>query len=166
MSKITVITDTIKTGGSLKDWNYDNVLVRSDVSSLTQNGNTIINGLIDMDIADVGQILAQGGEVEEYLMAIIAPKTLFGDIVPDGLPKRLTFNGETKTFDMWLVPSAEVWLKDDDTQIIFFTNPFAGNEGSYLTGSEVKLIHDISAQVRAITVGAANELTATGWEKL
>lgn len=162
MSKITVITDTIKTAGSLKDWNYDNVLIRSDVSSLTQNGNTIINGLINMSINDVGLILAQGGKVEEYLMAIKAPKALFDTPIPEGLPQRLTFNGAIKTFDIWLVPGVELWLKDDDSEIIFYTATFAND--NYLTGSEIKLIHDMTG-VNALTVADAQAETASGWTK-
>ncbi len=156
----------VQTGGSLEILYYDSALIRSDVLKSTNETEAIAEGVFKMSIAEVNSVLAAGGEVEGYLMAIRAPKSLFDTDVPVGIPNRLTFNGVVKTFDSLLVPGAEVWLKDDDTEIILFTNPFAANESSYLKGSEIKLIHDISGAVNAITVEDANTETETGWTKL
>lgn len=166
MSKVTMPIEAVQSGGSLETLYYDSALIRSDVLKSTNETEAIAEGVFKMSINEVNSILTALGEVYGYLMAIRAPKTIFDIAVPDGLPNRLTFNGVVKIFDSWLVPDAEIWLKDDDTEIIFFTNPFAANESSYLKGSEIKLIHDISGAVNVITVEDANTETATGWTKL
>jgi len=165
MSKIIIPIAEAEPGGSLKDLYYKLAVIRTDIKKSTTDTEAIIEGLFKLSIAEVNSILVAGGEVYGYLMAIRAPKALFNAVVPDGLPNRLTFNGASKTFDSWLVPGAEVWLKDDDTEIILFTNPFAGNEASYLTGTEIKIIHSMPGVV-AITVSSANAETAIGWTKL
>ena len=157
--------ESVRTGGSLESLYYDSALIRSDILKFTTDTEAIAEGVFRMSIAEVNSILVAGGEVYGYLMAIRAPKALFNAVVPNGLPNRLTFNGVAKIFDSWLVPGAEVWLKDDDTEIILFTSPFAGNESSYLTGTEIKIIHSMPG-VTAITVSSANAETASGWTKL
>lgn len=155
----------VRTGGSLESLYYDSALIRSDILKSTTEMEAIAEGVFNMTINEVNDVLVAGGEVEGYLMAIKADKSLFDEVVPDGLPNRLTFNGNPKTFDSWLVPGAEVWLKDDDSEIIFYTNPFAGNENSYLTGTEIKIIH-LMPNAEAITVEDAKAETASGWVKL
>lgn len=170
MSKITIPKTETDIGGSMNTWFFNEALSVSNILKSTENGTQKIEGLIDMSISDVASILAALGEVEEYLMAIKAPIALLDTDVPVGLPNRTTLDGTAtevpKQFKNWLVPGAEIWKKDDDTEILFFTNPFAGNANSYLKGSEIKIINDISGSVNALTIAQAEVETASGWTKL
>ena len=165
MSKVTMPIAEVQKGGSLENLYYDSALIRTNILKSTTETEAIAEGVFKMTITEVNSVLTAGGEVEGYLMAIKAVKSLFDEIVPAGLPKRLSFNGVAKIFDSWLVPGAEVWLKDDDSEIIFYTNPFAGNENFYLKGSEIKIIHQMP-DAEAITIEEAENETASGWTKL
>ena len=170
MSKITIPKTETDIGGSMNTWFFNEALSVSNIIKSTESGNQNIEGSINMSIIDVADILDAGGEVKEYLMAIKAPIALLDSDVPDPLPNNKTLDGSAqeilKTFSGWLVPGAEIWLKDDDTEILFYTNPFAGNENSYLTGTEIKIIVDINGSVDALTIADAEILTASGWTKL
>lgn len=171
MSKIELPIAEIEIGGSMQTWHYDNAIIRSDVQKSTENGLAKIDGTIYMSIADVSQILTAGGEVFEYLMAVKAVISLLDADVPDPLPNNKTLDGTAteilKTFSGWLVPGSEIWKKDDDTEILFYTNPFAGNQDKYLTGSEIKVINDINpGNIDILTIEDAEVVVATGWTKL
>jgi hypothetical protein len=161
----------VEIGGSVFNYYYNNVILRADVVQTTTNGTATATGNISPDIAEVNSILTAGGETFEYLMAIKANIALLDTDVPDPLPNNKTLDGTAtevlKTFSGWLVPGAEIWKKDDNTEILFYTNPFAGNPSSYLKGSEIKIINDINpAQIDILTIEAAEIETATGWTKL
>ena len=171
MSKITLPIAEIEIGGTMQTWHYDNALIRSDIIKTTENGTAKVEGTIDMSINDVGQILTAGGEVFGYLMAVKAIIGILDADVPDPLPNNKTLSGTAeeilKKFSGWLVPGAEIWKKDDDSEILFYTNPFAGNQDKYLKGSEIKIINDISpANIDILTIADAEIETATGWTKL
>jgi len=124
-----------------------------------------------MGISEVDSILVAGGEVEGYLMAIKAPMALLDANVPDTLPNWNTLNGSAvevaKQFKDWFNVGAEIWKKDDDSEILFFTNPFASNENSYLKGSEIKTLFQIQpATISVLTIADAEILTATGWTRV
>lgn len=167
MSKATMPIAEVRKGGSLEDLYYDSALIRTDIEKSTTDTEAIAEGVFNMTINEINSILTAGGQVEGYLMAIRAPKALFDIDVPVDLPNRLAFNGSIKTFEFWLVPGGEAWLKDDDLEIMLYTNPFAGNENVYLTGSEIKIINDINpGQINILTIAEAEAETASGWTKL
>lgn len=170
MSKITIPKAQTDIGGSMNTWFFNEALSVSNIQKSTENGIQNIEGLIDMSIGDVADILTALGEVKEYLMAIKAPIALLDLDVPEDLPNNKTLDGAAqevaKQFKDWLVPGSEKWLKDDNTEILFYTNPFAGNENSYLTGTEIKIIVDINGSVDALTIADAQAEIASGWEKL
>ena len=170
MSKIIIPIDAVKIGGALNSFYYDNAILRSDVITLTDETNATADGVFDLSIADVGSILDALGDTEGYLMAVQTPIALLDLDVPDPLPNNKTLNGQAvevfKKFSDWFNTGAEIWKKDDDTEIIFYTNPFASNESSYLKGSEIAIINDIGGTVNILTIAQAEAETATGWTKV
>ena len=165
MSKVITPKTSTDIGGALNAWFFNDALSRSDVIKKTINGNQEIEGVLNLGISNIGDILAEGGEVYGYLMAIQAPIAILEIDVPFGLPKNIYFDGAAKPFRAWFSYGAEAWIKDDQSEIIFYTNPFAGNEDLYLKGSEIKVINDINT-VEALTVEDAEIITAEGWTKL
>lgn len=170
MAKIILPIAEVQNGGTLHSWYYDEAIIRSDVNKKTDSINATAEGIFDLSLGNVGSILTNGGEVEAYLMAVHAPMSLLDTEVPDGLPKRMTLDGSAvevpKAFKHWILPGAELWKKDDDTEILFYTNPFAGNVFQYLKGSEISIINDIHATVEILTIVDAEILVATGWTKI
>jgi hypothetical protein len=160
MSKITIPLTEVITGGTLKNWYYDNCIIRSDVVKTTDTAYAYAEDTFDL-----------GGEVEGYLMAVNATINIMSTNVASTLPnyQKLDDLGAliAKEFSDWLVPGAEIWKKDDNTRVIFYTNPFAGNQSEYLKGSEIKIINDISpANIDILTIAEAEAETASGWTKL
>jgi len=171
MAKITLPIAEIELGGSMQNWHYDNAIIRTDVKKSIVNGDAITEGTLDLSIANVGAVLTAGGEVEAYLMAVQAPLALLDFDVPAGLPRNETLDGSAvivpKQFKNWFVLGAEIWKKDDDTEIIFYTNPFAGNVSQYLKGSEISIINDIAGSVNILTIDAAQTIIdGGGWTKI
>lgn len=170
MSKITLPLSAVVIGGALQDFYYNNCVIRSDVNKSNDGNNVIAENGFDLSIAEIGAILSNGGEVENHLMAVKAPIALLDIEVPEGLPSRLTLDGTAteiaKQFKNWLVPGVEIWKKEDDTEILFYTNPFAGGVTTYLKGSEIKIIYDIDNSVTVLTIEQAQDEVTTGWTKL
>lgn len=171
MAKVTLPIAEVELGGSMQQWHYDNAIIRTDVKMSINNGDSITEGTLELTLGNVGSVLAAGGEVESYLMAVQAPLSLLDTDVPAGLPRNTTLNGSavevSKTFSNWFVKGAEIWKKDDDSEIIFYTNPFAGNVSLYLKGSELSIINDIHATVVIETIAQAQAIIdAGGWTKI
>ncbi len=170
MSRVQIPLTAVEVGGNLNAWYYNNCVLRSDVTKSTDDDNANASDNFNLSLSEVANILAESGEVYEYLMAVKAPIAILDADVPNDLPNNKTMDGTAsevaKQFKNWLVPNAEIWKKDDDTEILFYTNPFAGNSSSYLTGSEIAIINNISAAVEILTVASAEIETATGWTKL
>lgn len=170
MSKLTIPISAVKTGGALFNWFYNNCTLRSDVEKSTDSVNAYAIDNFDLSFANIETLLTQGGEIEFYLMAIHANIALLGDNVPVGLPNRLTYDTSgsqiSKTFANWLVPGAEAWKKDDNSEILFYTNPFAGNVDKYLKGSEIKLISDLANTIEVLKISDAQALVASGWTQI
>lgn len=167
MSKIQIPIANVQTGGSLFNWYYNNCIIRSDVSKSTDDNFAYAEDNFNLSIAEVTSILTTGGEVEQYLMAIEADIAILSTNVPSGLPNRLKWDGTVKKFNDWFIPGAEVWKKDDNTKILFYTNPFASNQDKYLKGSEIKAIYEISpALIDVLTITQAQVEVSTGWTKL
>jgi len=165
MSKVIVPKVATDIGGALNAWFFNEAISRSDINKKTSNGSQEIEGDLNLSIGDVGSILDEGGEVYGYLMAIRAPIAILELDVPFGLPKNVYFDGAAKPFRAWFSYGAEAWIKEDQSEIIFYTNPFASNADLYLTGSEIKVIHDLQS-VNALTIEDAKIITTEGWTKL
>ena len=171
MSVIKIPTTSVEVpGGAVFELFYNKAVLRTIVIKSEETIATVLHsvatGTIQLSIADIIDILGESGDVFEHLMAVRAPIALLGQDVPDGLPERLKWDGTVKTFNDWLLPGAEIWEKDTNDFIIFYTNPFSGNENVYLTGSEMKIIDDIDPSVDVITVADADAETSIGWNKL
>ncbi len=171
MSKATIPLIAVEIGGDLQAWYYNNCVLRSDVTKTIEGTNVVAENGFEFTIGEVNNILAETGEVEEYLMAVRSPISIMSTDVPDTLPKYLGLDDTgtlvAKTFSAWFNTGVELWKKDDDSEIIFYTNPFAGNASSYLKGSEIKIINDLGAPVSILTIADATTLIdAGGWNKL
>jgi hypothetical protein len=165
MSKVIVAKTATDINGALNTWFFNEAISRSDVTKTTVNGNQEIEGSLNLSILNIGDILAESGEVYGHLMAIQAPIAILELDVPFGLPKNVYFDGAAKPFRAWFSYGAEAWIKDDQSEIIFYTNPFAGNEDLYLKGSEIKVINDLQT-VEALSIEEAEAETASGWTKI
>lgn len=178
--KFTVPTTSIQKGGSLEDFYYDLLIVgRSDLSKISDNGNTIVQGELVLSISQVNQILIAGGEVEQYLMAIKADIALLGDDLPTGLPNQNTLDevgaAEIRKFKNWFDTSAEVWKKDTNDKIYFLTNPVGTSTSQYLLGSEILILFDsfgggtpsvIDRNLEVHTIAEFQAEIATGWTQV
>jgi len=140
MKIIYPITEALP-GGNLHNFDYE---LRMDSDLVIQkNGSNIeiINGNIELSISQIGQILANGGEVEDYLMVVKAPIAGLVNDVADGLPDRLKpvqGGTEIRKYNDWLTPG-NVWT--NATHFYFLTITVAG---TYLKGSEIKILNDLA----------------------
>jgi hypothetical protein len=170
MVKLTIPLSAVSVSGALFNWYYNNCVLRSDIIKGIDGANVTAEDSFSLTFAQINTLLTNGGDAEFYLMAVHADIDLLGDTVPVGLPNRITYDTSggqiAKTFNNWLVPGAEFWKKDDNTEILFYTNPFAGNEDKYLKGSEIKLIDDLANCIGILKISDAEALVATGWTKL
>lgn len=171
MAKLTIPLSVVQAGEAFADWYYNNCILRaSQVALTTDETNAYAVNSFKLGWNAINTLLANGGEMEEYLMAIHAGIDLLADTVPDGCPNRMTYNTSgaqvPKTFNNWLVPGSDFWKKDDNTEILFLTNPFAGNEDKYLKASEIKLIADLPNTIEILKQADAMALLLTGWTKI
>jgi hypothetical protein len=170
MGKIQIPSEAVEIGGSLNTFYFDKAMLRSDVVKTNDGETATAEDNFDLTIGEVGSILAAGGEVLEHLMAVRAPIVFFTQLVPIDLPNSQKYDGSgdltNRSFSDWFNTGAEIWIKDDKTEMLFYTNPFAGNSSSYLKGSEVSIINDISGSVQIKTITEAEAITVTGWTKI
>lgn len=177
--RFTVPTPAIQKGGSLEDFYYDLLIGRSDLSKISDNGNTIVQGGLVLTVSQVNQILQAGGEVEQYLMAVKSDIALLGNDLPDGLPNRTTLDevgaAEIRKFKNWFDTSAEVWKKDTDDKIYFLTNPIGTSTNKYLLGSEILILFDsfgggspsvIDRNLEVHTIAEFQAEIATDWTQV
>ncbi len=177
--KFIVPTISIQKGGSLEDFYYDLLIVRSDLSKIPDDGNTIVQGELVLSVSQVYEILVAGGEVEQYLMAVKADIALFGDDLPDDLPNRNTLDevgaAEIRKFKNWFDTSAEVWRKDTGDKIYFLTNPIGTSINKYLKGNEILILFSsfggdspsvIDRNLEVSTIAEFQEEIATGWTQV
>ena len=176
MTKITIPVDSAKSGGNLYTLVDDLTNLNSEVSKTRDNGNLIINDnaasseqKIIIDQATLLSILAEGGEVTEYLMGIRMPSTFSATDVPAGLPWRVNVLGTTRRFRDWFLDGAEVWIKVGGDEFLFYTNPAAGlaSPSEYLTGSQMEIIRQLNTvTITILTVSEVQTLVASGWNKV
>jgi hypothetical protein len=170
MTKLTFPLSVVEVGGALFNWYYNNVQLRSDVTKSSDASNAYAVNNFGLTFNAIKTLLTNGGDVEFYLMAVHANIDLLGDTVPDGLPNRMTYNISgtqiPKTFNYWFNTGSDKWKKDDNSEIVFLTNPFAGNEDQYLKGSEIKLIEDMPNTIEILKYQDALDLVDSGWTKI
>jgi len=148
--KITIPISSAKNGGSLYVLVDDLTNTNSGISKNTLGDNLIIEDNPDipikMDQTTLLQILGEGGEVEDHLMAIKVPISLANTIIPVGVPYRENVIGNARTFSEWFLYGAQVWIDAPGGFFIFYTNPLgsASAQGSYLKGSHMSLIRDLN----------------------
>lgn len=171
MAKLTIPLSAVQNGAPFFGWYYNNCILKSSQISLTTDvTNAYAINSFNLAWSAINTLLTNGGEMEFYLMAVRANIDLLADTVPDGCPNRMTYNTSgiqvPKTFNNWLVPGSDWWKKDDDTEILFLTNPFAGNEDKYLKASEIKLIDDLPNTISILKQSDAMTLVSSGWTKI
>lgn len=170
MSKVTIPSAGVQVGGTLHDWYYNNCVLRSDVVKTNDGINAIAEDNFSLTRAEVNNIMTAGGQVEKYLMGVRANMALMGDDIPSSLPNYKTLNTSgvwvAKTFSNWFSPGAEIWIKDDNTEFLFYSNPFAGNEDKYLNGTELVILNGLTNVINVLTIAQSEALTASGWTKV
>ena len=147
--KITIPISAALNGGSLYILVDDLTNTNSGISKSTLGDNLVIednpNIPIKMDQATLLQILAEGGEIQDHLMAIKVPTSMANTTVPVGVPYRENVIGNARSFAEWFLYGAQVWIDGPGGFFIFYTNPLgsASAQGSYLKASEMSLIRDL-----------------------
>jgi hypothetical protein len=189
--KITIPKTSAHYGGNLFELYYKIAVVDGDNISRVQNNGTItLSGDYELTISEILDILNEGGEVDEYLMAVRADIDILGDLLPDiedlgatppipKLPNRMTIDiagaGEVRAFKNWFGQNCSFWKKDDDTQVYFTTNPVGTSVSQYLKGSQLRALFqsygggspsvvDRNLLVRTLTDYEAE--VASGWTQI
>ena len=176
MTKITIPVDSAKNGGNLytmvddlsnlnsevtkgRDSSGDNLIVDDSLASSEQK--------LELDETAILLILAEGGEIEDYLFGIKAPIASSNIDVPVGVPHRLFKLLSVKLFSQWFSPASEVWKNTTTNEIIYYNNPMP--EGlSNLLASEAELIRQIDTNNYSfMTVAEVQiEVALPNWVKL
>ncbi len=175
MTKITIPVDSAKNGGALYTLVDDLSNLNSEVSKTRDNGNLIIDDSpanaeqkLVIDEATILSILAEGGEIEDYLFGIRAPLSSANTIVPVGLPIRTNISGIPRDFQDWFVPqSAEVWKNTVLGEFIYYNNPNPSGLPNLLA-SEAEIIRQLNTNTFSfLTVAEVQALILdTDWVKL
>lgn len=138
--KITYPISAALPGGALHDFDYE--LRMNSELTIQKNGSDIeiIDGIV-LSISEVATILNNGGEVEDYLMAIKAPIADIVNTVHANMPDRTKpgASGDVdRNYNDWLAPE-NVWTTG--THFYFLTQTVAGTN---LTGSQIRNLHQIT----------------------
>jgi len=175
MAKIILPISSVQTGGNLKNWFQDRVDVNTELTVNRSNGSVIINDInasteqkIVLTQQELLDILAESGEVEEYLAGIRMPKSFGTTDVPSGLPFRLNVIDVVRKFKDWFLDGAEVWFENSGDELIFYTNPAGGlaSISEYLKASEMEIIRQLDTiNITILTISEVQSTVATGWTK-
>lgn len=87
-------------------------------------------------------ILAEGGEIEDYLFAIKQPNASSTTDVPEGVPSRLFRLGAVRNFSQWFGGNAEVWVNDTTNEFMYYNLPNP-SDAIILKASESELIRQL-----------------------
>ena len=156
--KITLtIASTTGPGGPLYQM-VDNLRNQNSEVEMTQEGTNLIidysnvvksENRLNADEAIILDILANDGDIENYLFGIRQPSASAGLKVPEDVPMRefILYNlnpvpANLKNFGQWFGGNASVWLNNVTSEIIYYNQPNPSNS-IILTASESKLIKDI-----------------------
>ena len=169
MAKITIpIVATTGPGGALYNL-VDNLSNQNSEVEKTQEGTDLVidytnvvkpENKLNSDESVILSILAEGGDIEDYLFGIRQPSASATLDVPGGVPLRLFILGDVRNFSEWFANNADVWLNEVIDEIIYYNNPNPSG-GPILKASEAEIIRQIDtgnysfltvAEVQAIVV--------------
>ncbi len=176
--KIILLKTSIEPGGALESL-CEKLLsgnpYLAQTATESEDGNYLIlddtGSRINLNInqSKLELLVANGGDVEEGILAIKVNST-FKDLPVDaGMPFELNAFGEGRTYANWFVPGAEIYKEDAGNGYIFYTNPGAGvaNASQYLKASQIKTIIDLDP---AFSVMSTQKFKADyfnqGWSKI
>ena len=166
--RFEIPTSAVEVGGVLHDFYYNLFIGRSDLVRTVNDGMITVTGELVLSLGDIYNITEYGGNIFEYLAAIKCNIGLLGlDIVPD-LPKRETLDENAavviKKFQNWFEVNSTMYLKDDNLEIFFLTNPFGNSQTEYLTGLELRTLTAIPGyDVGIYTLEQFNDQVSSGW---
>jgi hypothetical protein len=169
MSKLTFpITEILSTGNLCSL--YDDLLkYYSGLTEInTDNTKVLQNGFAQLSKTQLNDIVANGGKVEEHLMALRVPASFMNEDVLVDLPNRMNLiTGLVKKFQDWFDSTAEIWRSDDNLEYIFFTKPHGNSKTEYLTGEQIRNIWaSDNVNIDILTTAQATDEIASGWIKL
>ena len=172
MAKVTIPAASAQNGGNLYILVDDLTNLNSEVTRTRDNDNLILDDAnasaaqkIQMDEATILSVLAESGDSEGYLFAVRVPISVSNTAVPVGVPLRTNIVGDVKVFKDWFLPDSEVWLKDDNSELIFYTDPNPP-ANVLLKASEAELIRQIdTVNYSFLTTEEASTEVASGWTK-
>ena len=121
-----------------------------------------------IDEANILAILAENGEIEDYVFGIRAPLSSANTIVPVGIPIRTNISGVPRDFQDWFVPqSAEVWKNTVLGEFIYHNNPNPSGL-PYLLASEADIIRQLDPDTFSFMTLAEleTEVALPNWTKL
>ena len=158
MTKIIIpIAATTGPGGALYSL-VDNLSNQNSEVEKTQEGTNLVidftnvvktENKLNADEAVILSILAESGDIENYLFGIRQPSASASIDVPVGVPARtfILYNLNPlpqyiKNFGEWFSNNASVWLNNVTDEIIYYNQPNPSN-AIILKASESELIRQI-----------------------
>ena len=158
MTKITIpIAATTGPGGALYSL-VDNLSNQNSEVEKTQEGTDLVidytnvvkpENKLNADESVILSILAESGDIENYLFGIRQPSASASLKVPEGVPLRefILYGTDPvaanlRNFSQWYSNNADVWLNDVTDEIIYYNNPNPSG-GPILTASEAEIIRQI-----------------------
>jgi len=175
MTKITIPVTAAQNGGALYTLVDDLTNTNSEVIKYPDGANLIIEfpanarpeNKFKGDQSVILAVLAEGGEIEDYLFGIKGPISAANVQVPVGVPLRLNILQEARVFKDWLDNNADAWKNTTDSEIIFYNNP-SPSRSIILKASEAELIRQINtANYSFLTIDEVQtEVAGPNWVKL
>lgn len=174
MTKIIIPAATAEVGGALFDLVYNGAVLKTDVKNKLENGKRIIDDSnaspdqkLVIDEAQILEILAEGGEIENYLFGIKAPLSSSNIDVPEGVSLRLNIVDEVRNFKNWFSNNAGVWKNTTTGELIYYNNPNPSG-GPILKASEAEIIRQLDTNMFSfLTVAEVQaEVADSDWVKL
>lgn len=174
MTKIIIPAKKAEVDGALFTLVYNGAVLKTDVKNTLENGKRIIDDSnaspdqkLVIDEAQILEILAEGGEIENYLFGIKAPLSSSNIDVPEGIPLRLNIVDEVRNFKNWFSNNAGVWKNTTTGELIYYNNPNPSG-GPILKASEAEIIRQLDTNTYSfLTVAEVQEeVEDPDWVKL
>ena len=120
-----------------------------------------------IDEVTILDILAENGQIENYLFGIRQPSASATTDIPVGVPSRTFILGAVKNFSQWFASNADVWSNNVTDEIIYFNSPNP-SDSVILTASESELIRQLDPDTFSfMTVDEVlTEVALPNWIKL
>lgn len=151
MTKITIpIAATTGPGGALYSLVDNLTNQNSEIEKTAEGTNLVIDfpnnikpeNKLNADESVILSILAEAGNIENYIFGIRQPSASASLDVPEGVPLREFILGDIRNFAQWFANNADVWLNDVLDEIIYYNNPNPSG-GPILKASEAEIIRQI-----------------------